>query len=73
MSKEKNENGSSAGTEEKDMLLVSSKVKAYIKSKNFMTSGDALDALNEKVYRLIDEALARTEANKRQTLKPTDL
>ena len=72
MSTEKKENGSST-EEEKEMLIVASKVKAYIKSKNFMTAGDALEAINDKVYRLIDEALARTEANKRQTLKPTDV
>ncbi|MEM7181908.1 MAG: hypothetical protein AAF518_13410 [Spirochaetota bacterium] len=58
---------------EKEMLLVSSKVKAYIKSKQFMTSSEALDGLNDKVHKLIDEALARTEANKRSTLKSADL
>lgn len=58
---------------DREMLLVSTKVRNYIKSKNFMTSADSLETLNEKVYKLIDEALARTEANKRSTLKSADL
>ncbi|MFB5649700.1 hypothetical protein ACE5IS_03550 [Leptospira wolffii] len=63
---------SMAQSAEKDTLIVASKVKAYIKSKGFMTSGDAVDGLNEKLYALIDDALKRTEANKRTTVRPTD-
>lgn len=68
-----NESNEPKETKEPEMLIVSSKVKAYIKSKGFMTSADSLEQLNVKVYKLIDEALARTEANKRQTLKASDL
>lgn len=57
----------------KEMLVVGSKVKAYIKSKGCMTSSDALAALNDKIYCLLDAATARTEANKRSTVKPQDL
>ncbi|WP_207761458.1 hypothetical protein [Leptospira perolatii] len=63
---------SMAQNAEKDTLIVASKVKAYIKSKGFMTSGDAVDGLNEKLYALIDDALKRTESNKRTTVRPTD-
>ena len=56
-----------------DMMIVSSKVKGYIKSKGCMTSGDALAALNDKVAGLLDGAVARTRANKRSTVKPQDL
>ena len=56
-----------------DMMIVSSKVKAYIKSKGCMTSGDALAALNDKVACLLDGAVTRTRANKRSTVKPQDL
>ena len=56
-----------------DMMVVSSKVKAYIKCKGCMTSGDALAALNDKVASLLDAAVARTQANKRSTVKPQDL
>jgi hypothetical protein len=57
----------------KEPLVVASKVKAYIKSKKMMTSSDALEALSEKVYCMLDAAIARTKANKRSTVKPQDL
>ncbi len=57
----------------KEMLVVASKVKAYIKSKKMMTSSDALAALNDKIYALLDDGIARTKANRRSTVKPQDL
>jgi hypothetical protein len=57
----------------RDSLVVASKVKAYIKGKKMMTSADALEALSEKVYCLLDKATERTKANRRSTVKPQDL
>ena len=57
----------------KESLVVASKVKAYIKSKKMMTSSDALCALSNEVYAMLDAAIARTKANKRSTVKPQDL
>jgi len=57
----------------RDSLIVSSKIKAYIKSKQMMTASDSLDAINEKVYSLLDCAAERTKANRRSTVKPQDL
>lgn len=57
----------------KEALIVASKVKAYVKSKKMMTSADALVALSDKVYCLLDAAIVRTKANRRSTLKPQDL
>jgi hypothetical protein len=57
----------------RESLIVASKVKAYIKSKKMMTSSDALEAISEKVYCLLDSAVARTQANRRSTIKPQDL
>lgn len=57
----------------KESLIVASKVKAYIKSKEMMTSSDALEALSDKVYGMLDAAIARTQANRRSTVKPQDL
>jgi len=57
----------------KESLVVASKVKAYIKSKGMMTSSDALAALNDVVHDILDKAVARTEANRRSTVKPQDL
>ena len=58
---------------QRDMLVVASKVKAYIKSKKMMTSSDALTALSDKVYCILDCATARTKANRRSTVKAQDL
>ncbi|MEN8127040.1 MAG: hypothetical protein ABFR90_04450 [Planctomycetota bacterium] len=57
----------------KETLVVASKVKAYIKSKKKMTSSDAISALNDVVYAALDAAIARTDANRRSTVKPQDL
>ena len=56
-----------------EMMVVASKVKAFIKSKGCMTSGDALGELNCKVACLLEAAVKRTQANKRSTVKPQDL
>lgn len=56
-----------------DMMVVGSKVKAYIKSKEGKTSGELLDELNKGVSMMLDRAVARAKANGRTTVKPTDL
>ena len=58
---------------ERESLVVASKVKAYIKSKKMMTSADAITAISDKVYCLLDHAADRTKANRRSTVKPQDL
>jgi hypothetical protein len=57
----------------RDSLIVASKVKAYIKSKKMMTSSDAIEAISEQVYSMLDAAVIRTKANRRSTVKPQDL
>jgi hypothetical protein len=57
----------------REPLVVASKVKSYIRSKKMMTSSDALGAISDKVYALLDAAAERTKANKRSTVKPQDL
>ena len=57
----------------RDSLVVASKIKAYVKAKKMMTSADALGAISDKLYCLLDHACERTKANKRSTLKPQDL
>ena len=56
-----------------DMVVVGSKVKAYIKGQGCHTSGDALNGLNEKVQEMLAAACMRAKANKRSTVKPQDL
>jgi len=57
----------------KEVLVVASKVKAYVKSKGMMSSSDAVAALNDRVYAALDAAINRTKANRRSTVKPQDL
>ncbi len=60
-------------TKKKENLVVGSKIKAYIKKKKFMCSGDLVENLSEKVYSFLDDAMTRTKANKRSTVRPQDL
>ena len=57
----------------KETLVVASKVKAYIKSKKMMTSADAIEAISDKVYCILDCAMVRTKANRRSTVKAQDV
>ena len=58
---------------DKEVLVVASKVKAYIKSKQMKTSSDAITAISDKVCVILDDAVARAKANRRSTVKPQDL
>jgi hypothetical protein len=62
-----------AMAKKKESLIVASKVKAYIKSKNMMTSSEAIVAISDKVYQMLDAATVRTKANRRSTVKAQDL
>ncbi len=57
----------------KESLVVASKIKAYVKSKKMMTSSDAIGAISDAVYCMLDQAIARCKANRRSTVKPQDL
>ncbi len=57
----------------RESLIVASKVKAYIKSKKMLTSSEALQAISECVYSMLDAAIARAKANRRTTVKAQDL
>lgn len=57
----------------REVLVVASKIKSYVKAKKMNTSADAIGALSEKVYMMLDEATRRTSANGRKTLKPQDV
>ncbi len=57
----------------RESLIVASKVRAYIKSKQMMTASESLEAISDKVYCLLDKAIARTKANRRSTVKAQDL
>jgi len=56
----------------KDVLVVSSKIKAAIKKAGCNTSGDAVNGINHWVYWLIDQASNRAKANGRKTVREHD-
>lgn len=58
---------------EENMVVVASKVRNYLKSKDAKMSGDFPAALNKKVLALVEEASSRAKSNKRTTVKPQDV
>ncbi len=52
-----------------EMLVVKSKVKDYVAKKKLRTGGDAVDALNKEVARLLDRAVERAKEDKKGTVK----
>ena len=57
----------------KEMLIVGSKVKAYVKGKGLMSSSDLLEAVNDCVYGCLDAACKRAGANSRKTVQARDV
>lgn len=57
----------------KEMLLVNSKTKEQLKSTGLNVSSDALEALNDYLYWLIDQAQKKCASNGRKTIKPYDI
>jgi histone H3/H4 len=57
----------------KDVLIVTSKVKNYIKSKAGMsTSASVVDVLSDKVRELCDAAIENAQNSKRKTVMDKD-
>ena len=56
-----------------EVYVVQSKVRALAKKKGFRFSGDAVDALSKLVEQAVVAAGARAKANKRQTIKASDV
>lgn len=54
-------------------LVVISKVKDYIKSKDMFCSADVVEGLTCAVACIVDRAAARAAANGRKTIKKSDL
>lgn len=57
----------------KQMLIVQSKVKEYIKGHEMMCSSELLDAINEHIHDALDRAVERAQANNRKTARPQDI
>lgn len=58
---------------EKEVLIVASKLKAYIKAKSDMNmSANVLDILSDRVRNLADDAIAKARADGRKTVMDRD-
>ncbi len=57
----------------KEMLLVGSKTKDALRGKGYNVSSDAIDAMNDYVYWLVEQAQSRCTANGRKTIRPYDI
>ncbi len=57
----------------KEVLVVASKVKAYIKAAGMATSASAIDVLSDKVREICDKAIENSKNDKRKTVKDRDI
>jgi hypothetical protein len=62
-----------AKKEAREVLVVASKVKVYIKGKKLHSSSDVIEALDARVRALLNAATERTKSNKRSTVRGYDL
>lgn len=58
---------------EREILVVGSKIKNYLKERGLKSSGDLVEAVSAKVQELLDHAIRRAQDNKRSTVRPCDL
>ena len=57
----------------KEVLVVASKVREYVKSKKCNTSGEFIGELSNTVYDAIDKAINRAQGNNRKTIQAKDV
>jgi len=72
MAAKKNKKTTKKKDSNKEVLVVSSKIKAALKQAGCNTSGDAIDGINDWVYWLINQASVRAKANGRKTVRNHD-
>jgi len=60
-------------TKKTDLFVVASSIKSYIKNKKMMSSGDLVSTLNDEMKRIVDRAVIRCKANKRNTVQSKDI
>lgn len=57
----------------REIVVVGSKVKEVIREAGLQSDGELVQAVSDKVYELLDIAIARATANGRSTVRPYDL
>ena len=62
-----------AKKKERDVLVVASKIREYVKNNDCNTSGEFIGELSNSVYDLIDKAISRAQGNNRKTIQAKDV
>ncbi len=62
-----------AKKKEKEVLVVASKVRDYVKKSGCNTSGEFIGELSNTVYCAIDKAIDRAQGNNRKTVQAKDV
>lgn len=57
----------------REMLLVTIRVKNYVREKRMQCAPDLIEVLNERVYLALDRAIRRAQANERKTARGFDV
>ncbi len=57
----------------RDSLVVTSKVKGFVRACKMICAGDLAQAVDGKVREMLSAAAKRAAANKRSTVRPQDL
>lgn len=66
-------NATNTGSDEKDVLVVASKLKNYIRARSGMnTSGAVMEALSERIRGLCDQAIENARREGRKTVMDRD-
>ena len=61
-------------SEDKEILVIASKVKQYIRSRSDMnTSANVMAVLSDRIRALCDEAIENARRDKRKTVKDRDI
>jgi histone H3/H4 len=62
-----------AGSNEKEVLIVASKLKNYIRAQSgFNTSGSVVEALSEKIRAMTNQAIENAKRDGRKTVMDRD-
>lgn len=56
-----------------EVLVVTSKVKAYLANKGMRSAGDLPEAISAEVERMLDRAIQRAKDHNKQTVGPRDI
>ena len=54
--------------EEREVLIVASKMKKFIKSQGLSCAGNVAELLSEQIYAVLEDAIAEAKRQKNKTL-----